>query len=71
MNENIFRFSAIAIFLVGAGISAYHRRKADRETGEKISPKSEGLSLMIALRTSGLLLWLGVLTYMFNPSWMA
>lgn len=71
MNENVFRFSAIAIFLIGAGISTYYRRKADRETGEKISPRSEGLPIMIALRAFGLTLWLGVLAYMINPAWMA
>lgn len=71
MNENIFRFSAIAIFLIGVGISTYHRRKADRETGEKISPRSEGMPIMIALRVFGLSLWLGVLAYMINPAWMA
>ena len=60
MNEDFFRFSAFAIFLIGAGISAYHRHKADRETGQKISPKSEGLPIMITLHIFGLSLWLGV-----------
>lgn len=71
MNENMFRFSAIAIFLIGAGISSYYRRRADRETGEKVSPRSEGLPVMIALRVFGLSLWLSVLAYMLNPAWMA
>lgn len=71
MNENMFRFSAIAIFLIGAGISSYYRRRADRETGEKVSPRSEGLPVMIALRVFGLSLWISVLAYMLNPTWMA
>jgi protein-S-isoprenylcysteine O-methyltransferase Ste14 len=70
MNENIFRFSAIAVFLVGATISSYYRRKADRETGERVSPRAEGLPIMIALRVFGLALWAGVLAYMLNPGWM-
>ena len=71
MNENIFRFSAIAVFLAGAAISIYFRRKADRSTGEKISPRAEGLPIMIALRFFGLSLWVGVYAYLLNPSWMA
>ena len=69
--ENVFRIAAIAVFLIGAAISSYFRRKADRETGETISPKAEGLPIMISLRIAGLSLWLGVFAYLINPAWMA
>jgi protein-S-isoprenylcysteine O-methyltransferase Ste14 len=70
MNENNLRFTAIAIFITGAAISTYFRRKADREGGERISPRAEGLPIMIALRVFGLALWLGVFAYLINPGWM-
>ena len=68
--ENAYRFSAIGVFLIGAVISSWFRRKADRETGERISPRSEGLPVMIALRVVGFLLWAGVFAYLINPAWM-
>jgi len=69
--ENLFRIAAIAIFLAGAFISTYYRRKADRETGEKISSRAEGLPIMIALRVAGLSLWLAVFAYLLNPAWVS
>jgi len=70
MNENSLRFTAITIFIAGAAISTYFRRKADRQSGEKISPRAEGLPIMIVLRLFGLALWLGVFAYLINPNWM-
>ena len=37
MNENIFRILAALILFTGMGISIYFRRKADRDSGEKLS----------------------------------
>lgn len=72
MNENVYRWMAVAIFLTGTGISMCYRRRADREAGdERISLKSEGLPLMLGLRLSGIALWLGVFAYFINPAWMA
>jgi protein-S-isoprenylcysteine O-methyltransferase Ste14 len=72
MNENVYRWMALVIFLAGTAISMYYRRRADREAGdEKISWKSEGLPLMLALRIGGVALWLGVFAYFINPAWMA
>jgi protein-S-isoprenylcysteine O-methyltransferase Ste14 len=71
MNDNIFRILAILIFLVGAGISSYFRKKADRETGEKVSLKEEGWPITIALRVIGITLWLCVFAWMINPQWMS
>ena len=70
MNDNLFRILAIIIFVMGAGISIYYRRKADRESGERVSLKDEGLPITLALRLSGLLLWLSVFAYLLNPAWM-
>lgn len=72
MNENVYRWMALVIFLVGTGISIYFRGRAERAAGdERISLKSEGLPLMLALRIGGIALWLGVFAYFINPAWMA
>jgi protein-S-isoprenylcysteine O-methyltransferase Ste14 len=71
MNENIFRILAALILFTGMGISSYFRRKADRETGEKISRKVDGSIFMTIIRIGGLILWLSPLVYLLNPAWMA
>lgn len=71
MNENIFRILAAAILFTGMGISSYYRRKADKDTGEKISRKVDGSVMMTVIKTGGLILWLSPLVYLINPQWMA
>jgi len=71
MNENVFRIVAAVILFTGIGISAYFRRKADRESGEKISRKVDGTAMMTAIRLGGLVLWLSPLIYLLSPAWMA
>ena len=70
MNDNLFRLIAGVIFMTAAGISIYHRRKADRAAG-KVSMKEEGLPMLIFLRLLGLLGWGGIIAWMLNPDWMA
>jgi protein-S-isoprenylcysteine O-methyltransferase Ste14 len=71
MNENVFRILAALILFTGIGISSYFRRKADQDTGEKVSRKVDGTPMMTAIRLGGLLLWLSPLVYLINPAWMA
>jgi protein-S-isoprenylcysteine O-methyltransferase Ste14 len=71
MNENIFRIFAAVIFFTGVGISSYFRRKADKESGEKISRKVDGSVMMNIIRIGGLLLWFSPIFYLINPAWMA
>ena len=71
MNENIFRILAAIILFTGVGISSYFRRKADKDTGEKISRKVDGSVLMTIIKVGGLVLWLSPLVYLLNPQWMA
>jgi len=71
MNENIFRILAAIVLFTGIGISSYFRRKADRDTGEKISRKVDGTPMMTAIKISGLVLWFSPLVYLINPAWMA
>lgn len=71
MNDLTFRLLAIAIFVIGAGISSYYRIKAERASDENISVRDEGTLLSLTLRVFGLLLWVAILAYLINPTWMA
>jgi len=71
MNENIFRILAGLILFTGVGISTYYRRKADKETGEKISRSADGTPMMLVIRIFGLIMWLSPVVYLINPKWMA
>jgi len=70
MNENTFRILAAMILFTGMGISGYYRRKADRDTGERIPRKVDGTALMRVIKLGGLILWLSPLVYLINPLWM-
>ncbi len=71
MNENIFRMLAAVILFTGVSISSYYRRKADRDTGEKISRKADGNAMMTVIRLGGFILWLSPFVYLVNPAWMS
>ena len=71
MNENIFRILATIIFLAGISISIYFRRKADKDTGEKVSYEDEGRAMFLILRIGGLVLWLSMLGYLIYPPLLA
>jgi protein-S-isoprenylcysteine O-methyltransferase Ste14 len=71
MNENIFRISAALILFTAIAISSYFRRKADKDTGEKISRKVDGTAMMTVIKLAGLVLWFSPLVYLVNPNWMA
>lgn len=71
MNETIFRILAAIVLFSGVGISSYYRRKADQETGEKVSRSVDGNLMMNVIKLFGLLLWFSPLIYLLNPNWMA
>jgi protein-S-isoprenylcysteine O-methyltransferase Ste14 len=70
MNENIFRVLLAIIFFTAVGISTYFRRRADRESGEKISRAADGTAMMTMIQVGGLLLGLSPLIYLLHPAWM-
>lgn len=71
MNENIFRILAAILLFTAMGISTYFRRKADRDTGERVARSVDGTPMMTVIRLGGLILWLSPLVYLVNPAWMA
>lgn len=71
MNENVFRILAGVILFTGICISTYHRRKADKDTGEKISRSADGTPIMLVIRVFGLIMWMSPIVYLINPNLMA
>ena len=71
MNDNTFRVFATIIFITSIFISGYSRRKADRDTGEKVSWKDEGIVMILLLRVGGLLLWFSIIGYLIYPPLLA
>jgi protein-S-isoprenylcysteine O-methyltransferase Ste14 len=71
MNETIFRISAGIILFTAIGISSYFRRKADQDSGEKISRGVDGKAMMTVIKLAGLILWLSPVAYLIRPQWMA
>jgi protein-S-isoprenylcysteine O-methyltransferase Ste14 len=70
MNETIFRIFAAIILFTAIGISAYFRRKADRDSGETVPRRVDGAAMMAVIRVAGPILWLSPLAYLLNPAWM-
>ncbi len=68
--EDTFRTVLIVGFLVILPIGLYHRIKS-QATGERLDRGQEGLFILATLRPVGLVLWLGLIAYMVDPSWMA
>jgi protein-S-isoprenylcysteine O-methyltransferase Ste14 len=71
MNETTFRILAAIVLFTGVGISIYFRRKADRDSGERLSRSADGTPMMIVIRVFGMALWLSPIVYLLNPLWMA
>lgn len=71
MNETIFRILVAVIFFTALGISTYFRRKADRDSGEKISRNVDGTTFATIIKLGGLMLWLSPILYVLNPAWVA
>ena len=65
----MFRISTVLIFIIGVSIGGYFRYQAEK-SGEQLSWKEEGLTVMVLLRLAGLLAWLSILVYVINPAWM-
>ncbi len=68
--DQTFRLMMVAIFVISASISKYHRHKA-KLSGEAISRRDEGRVAMLLRAAVALPLMLSFLAYMINPSWMA
>lgn len=66
----MFRWLVLTALVGTMSISAHYRRRA-RQEGETIDRAREGPLLMVARAFIALPLFLSVLAYVVNPSWMA
>jgi protein-S-isoprenylcysteine O-methyltransferase Ste14 len=69
VNEQLFRWFFIAIFVGSLSISGYFRRKA-RQSGETIPRAREGNLAMLTRFLFAAPLFLPILVYMLYPAWM-
>lgn len=68
MSQNvIFRLITLLLFIIPLSVSVYYRRKAQLTSGDQIDRRQEGDFVMIALRLSGILLWLSIIAYIVYP----
>ncbi len=65
-SEAPFRIALIAVVVLTMIVVVYHRVQA--HSGERFDRRQEGLALAIALRLSGLALWLFTLAYLIYPA---
>jgi len=71
MNQDaIFRPALVVGFLAVVLVTLYHRLRF-WAPDEKLDPRQESPFIQVTLRPVALMLWLGVIAYMINPSWMA
>jgi len=68
--ESAFRIASALVLFSAMGISVYFRRKADKEAGETISRKVDGIFLMVIIKLGGLILWISPLVFLIHPAWM-
>jgi protein-S-isoprenylcysteine O-methyltransferase Ste14 len=71
MNENVFRILAAVIFVTCLSISIFYRVKAEKDSGERVSWKDEGIVMILMLRIGGLLLWFSAIGYLIYPPLLA
>ena len=68
MSQNtIFRLITLLLFIIPLSVSVYYRRKAQITSGDQINRRQERDFVMIALRLSGILLWLSIIAYIVYP----
>ena len=69
-DDQIFRAALLAIVSVAFPIGIYHRVRS-QATREPLDRMQEGLFILIAVRFTGLVPWLGVVSFLINPAYRA
>jgi protein-S-isoprenylcysteine O-methyltransferase Ste14 len=69
-DDQMFRTALLVILIVAFPIGIYHRVRS-QATREPLDRRQEGLFILIAVRLSGLVVWLGVAAFLINPASMA
>jgi protein-S-isoprenylcysteine O-methyltransferase Ste14 len=67
--ETTYRLMLLAVIMLLFPVALYHRLRSF--TGERLARRDEGLLVLVGLRLTGLAVWLELLFYLINPSWMS
>ncbi len=68
-DDQTFRLIFLVWFITFMPIGIWHRLKS--RTGEKLDRRQEGLFILITLRLTGIVGWIGLIAYLINPNSMA
>ena len=68
--EYPYRWTLVALLVIGMVMSKYYRGRADR-AGGRVARRGDGPVLVAALSVSGIAGLGSLLLYMINPAWMA
>jgi hypothetical protein len=68
-DDQTFRLIFLAWLISFMPIGIWHRLKS--RTGEKLDRRQEGLFILVALRLTGVVSWIGLIAYLINPDCMA
>jgi protein-S-isoprenylcysteine O-methyltransferase Ste14 len=69
-DDQTFRTALMIILAVVFPVGLYHRFQS-QATREPLDRRQEGLFILIAVRLSGLVVWLGVVAFLIDPASMA
>ncbi len=69
-DDHTFRLALLVIVLFGLPIPVYHRLRS-HATREPLDRRKEGLFILLTLRPLGLAMWVGVIAFLIDPSYMA
>jgi protein-S-isoprenylcysteine O-methyltransferase Ste14 len=69
-DDQMFRTVLLIVLIVTLPIGVYHRFRS-QATREPLDRMQEGLFILIAVRLSGLVVWLGVAAFLIDPASMA
>jgi len=68
-DDQTFRLIFLVWFITFIPIGIWHRLKS--RTGEKLDRRQEGFFILVTLRLTGLVGWIGLIAYLINPYSMA
>jgi protein-S-isoprenylcysteine O-methyltransferase Ste14 len=69
-SDATFRVILVVGFVTVVLVTLYHRLQS-WASADELDRRQEGVLILATLRPVALMLWLGVIAYMVNPSWMA
>ena len=69
-DDHTFRLVLLVIVLLGFPVAVFHRLRS-HATREPLDRRQEGWFILLTLRPLGLAIWVGVIAFLIDPSYMA